>query len=154
MVWILTMAIIAVLSVGLAWAEEEGFPIFLGVLAAIVFTLPFLFIPGKSYQYTESELITLNDGSSDSGEFFLGSGYVDGNMVYRYYQKDGAAAVLKQVSAENVKVYEGGQKAYAETQSDCTPRKFWSPFCTIDDSVVNLYVPSNTIKNDFLLDAQ
>jgi len=115
----------------------------------LAFTLP------RTITYTNHSIININDNSSVSGAFFLGSGTVDGKMAYSFYQKDGNGAKLEQVNARDVIVYQDTEKPYIIRETGCTGDWQWIAECGYDSTVLKeIHVLKGSIKNNFDLDAK
>lgn len=128
---------------------------FLGFIAVLLIGLPLAFNLPKTIEYENVELVTLQDGSSQRGSFFLGSGFIDGVQKYTYYSKSGDAFQLRSVDAEDVLVFQDTKNPYVRHEKSCTSPRDWLIECAIDtDRVTEIHVPKNSIKADFVLDAK
>jgi len=126
-----------------------------GVAAGIViaFILPMELEGKKEILMLES----LQDGSKLSGQFFLGSGHIDGKMQYVFYcEKDGYYKMM-QAESELVKVkyFEGRPQVEITKQ---WPTDSWINYFGLStdmgDKTYIIQVPKGTIHNNYNLDAQ
>ena len=125
---------------------------FIGLLVAFI-------LPMKTKTVMESyKIVSLQDNNSSEGNFFLGSGYMDGKIKYAfYYQKDDGYK-LKTVDSENTTIrYSDNIKCERYKQAEV---KSFINYFAIDDlssesnSEYIIYVPKGTIKENYSLDAQ
>ncbi|QWI73323.1 hypothetical protein ER45_030710 (plasmid) [Bacillus mycoides] len=105
-----------------------------------------------------TELIGLNDGSNVTGRMFLGSGHVDGELVYKYAYKKGEGYNIDMIRADLVdelRYIKDGSKPRIERQSvsfDSWVVGFLiQPF---SESKTIIYVPEGTIQNTFTVDLE
>lgn len=133
---------------------------FVGFAASCLITL---IIPSKQELKIEKTTIEcLNDGSSVHGEFFLGSGTVDGKMVYNYYVKNDQFFTLKQLDASSTYITylkDTTTKPYLEVQKMVdipTDRCSWNNWAFDAEEVkaTVFHIPQGSIKSNYNLDAQ
>lgn len=135
-----------------------------GLLFGILLvTIPVaVFLPNKVN--VEHQMRAMTDGTSTSGSFFLGSGTIHGDPAFTYYEvgADGRSR-LKDVDADYASVveYEGAPKVVQECDD-------WShiPFIVAFPANIfaiaghdctgeyTFYVPTGSIKDGYVLDAQ
>jgi len=132
---------------------------FLG--AAIGLIIGFL-VPSKMIEQKSTfKLMNLQDGSQVSGNFFLGSGTIEGKMNYVfYYNLDSTTFAMAQIKYDvaTVKYTKDSTTAYVECYKTVDDKNyFWNKF-SIDTDYGNMryviYVPKGTIKTNYNLDAQ
>lgn len=125
-----------------------------------------LFIGGIAYTDSHWEhksttpLVSLADGSSVHGSFFLGSGYVDGSPSYTWYESNGENNyVRKDVEAGVATIHylpKGETPYYTIRQKKADDKSFWQPwgFNTYGtwDEKYNFYVPQGSIQQSYTLD--
>lgn len=105
---------------------------------------------------TTYQIEALQDNSSISGQFFLGSGSVNGNMAYTFYYEVNGMYRIEQVNCDRafIKYTTGEPKVEVHSVKltdslinlfafDCIPQKEYI-----------FYVPKGTIKQGYRLDAQ
>ena len=133
---------------------------FVGFVLSFIITI---MIPSKQELKIEKTSIEcLNDGSSVHGEFFLGSGTVDGKMVYNYYVKNGQFFTLKQLDASSTYITylkDKTTKPYLEVQKIVdipTDRCSWNNWAFDAEEVkaTVFHIPQGSIKSNYNLDAQ
>lgn len=113
-----------------------------------------VFVP-KHFEYTNIELYNLKDGSNIEGSFFLGSGRIDEKLVYTFYENVNGGAKLNNADADKAIVYQGNiDKPYAKRQTSCVSHWSWLTSCVSDKRITEFHVPENSIKQNFVLDAE
>lgn len=132
--------------------QEHGFEFFISFLisAIIAGSISNEHTIQKDIEYLE----VLQDGSTTSGSFFLGSGSIGEDFKYHFYtkEKDGSFR-LKSLTAEGVIIKYSDGKPRIETIKDI--QKFWSwAFDFPIDKKVIIYIPEGSIRNGYTLDAQ
>lgn len=137
------------------WIEE----IFLGgIIGALCGLIPaaiiviMLAVPLTTTESRKTPIAALGDGSSISGRFYLGSGTIDEKMVFNYYADNGGSYSLMQAGAEISSIVEDDGK-YVETSVKVTPSR-WYTFGMETVTHVTFHVPKNSVKNNYILDAQ
>lgn len=132
--------------------------IVLGVLAMAAFVASFVYVTSPSdgrrgnpspdtLQY-EVPLVALGNDASTRGSFFLGSGYVDEELVYRYIVEGEFGAELRQVEAWRARVVEGDGEPRIAYWANCSLGWLvpW-PACTKPLWV--FHVPEGSIARDY-----
>lgn len=103
-----------------------------------------------------TELIALNDGSSVSGRMFLGSGSIDGELVYKYAMKKGEGYAVDFESANTVdelRYIKDGSKPRIERTETVYKSTFANFLVTpFFDTAKYIYVPEGTIQETFNID--
>lgn len=123
--------------------------------AALVITIPAGSMLPKTTEFTNTELVALQDGSgSKGGTFFLGTGYVGSTMKYNFYKSDGAAKKLESIDSKDVRLFEDTNTPYVRQITGCNGPWEWLVPCFEIFRVVEIHVPKNTIKTDLVLDAK
>jgi len=98
------------------------------------------------------ELISLHNMQAIQGNFFLGSGYINQEMVYAFYYKEGSGYRFKQIPAAKSKIFytkDLSKINYFQT-IEIPYLKIGNDY-TIENDWYNIYVPEGTIKQDFEL---
>ena len=138
-------------------------------LEFVLFTaLFFVFVPGciTTCSLTEDRVIdkhiiyleNLSDNIGVSGEFFLGSGTINSEWQYTYYEKINNSYYLKHIPAKNVPIiYTTGEpriEYYISNRTDTTINLFAINMNgTTLPHGYKIYIPKGSIKNNFTLDA-
>lgn len=163
---ILAIVIILLVLAGIAWYESKEWGAAVGVLAIggfvgfLVTVLMMCFTGGRVYM--EYPLVTMQDGKTTHGSFFLGSGNIDGVASFTWYEKDGGSYYLEDIPAWQAEVrYTTGQP---HVIWDCrNERAGWvfyplnvspDPYCSGRSTHVTFYVPEGSVKNEYVLDAK
>lgn len=169
MIWIYIASVILVISalvvLVMNWKDEGpaggigGFfmtLIFGGVAASAICMIINAIgaeITGTHYE-TEgtADLAALQDGSSTSGSFFLGSGSFNEEPSFFYYQKSGNEYHLEHVDADYAVVEETSGTPHVEYQKEVGNKPFWAmPVSGYDH--VKFYVPQGSVISNYTLDA-
>ena len=168
----ITIIIFFLLAVGISifqsikeWDDfmEGSFRFFCSMLMGIGIGLGVaIILPSKMIEEKSTfKLVNLQDGSQISGNFFLGSGTIEGKMNYMfYYEKDSNTFAMSQIKYDvaTVKYTKDSTTAYVECYKTVDdPNWFWNNFSyDVDygDCHYVIYVPKGTIKTNFNLDAQ
>jgi hypothetical protein len=136
-----------------AWSMATLATIFtplVGVLILAV-TSPFL-----SYnKVTTLSLDAISDGTTPKSSFFLGSGYINEEPSFMYYQKDGDAYTLRSIPSRHASIKYTTGDPHVDMLKPCSSIPGFRDLCNIlwaDDAV--FYVPEGSIVNTFTLDAK
>ncbi|SCV23859.1 Uncharacterized protein BCRIVMBC845_06456 [Bacillus cereus] len=133
-----------------------------GVVAGVVFLFGmFMAIDQNAEKVTKrnvTELIALSDGSQTTGRMFLGSGYIDGELTYRYAYKKGEGYAIDTENAsyiDEIRYIKDGSKPRIESREvvyrSTLANFFTAPFF---ESGKYIYVPEGTIQESFNIDLQ
>lgn len=168
MFWLFALGAIVVISaivMGVSnWKDSPGdgigaffFTIAFGGLCALVIAMVtnaiLIEVIGSHYE-TEStaNLAALQDGSSSSGSFFLGSGTYDEHPSFFYYEKSGNEYHLEHIDADLAVVIETSEAPRVEYQHEVGDHPFWAiPVAGYDH--VKFYVPEGSVISNYSLDA-
>lgn len=119
-----------------------------------------LAIPSKTETVIDTYYLeALQDNNSVSGSFFLGSGYINGEMKYVFYYETDGGYKIKQLSYDNALIKYTNEtpkvETYREVQTDAFINKFsvYMGGCGCNNKNI-IYVPKGTIKQNYNLDAQ
>jgi len=134
------------------------FSLFMAVAAgALTFTILQLLmygIVGEHMEKTgESDLASLADNQGTSGSFFLGSGSIDDEPVFYYYERNGDEYTLEHVNADEAVVIETTDDPRVEFYSPVSNNEFWY-IGGFGESTVKFYVPEGSVLNNYNLDAE
>jgi hypothetical protein len=133
----------------------------LGVMVALIVSLIMTLVLDSTAHYTyqktnETKIIALQDNGSVTGSFFLGSGYVKGNMQYVYMTENGAEMKMYHVDADYASlIYANEPKVEtfeAHYSNSFVAFLFGQP--VFDHSKYKIYVPKGTVKQNFNVDLQ
>jgi uncharacterized protein YacL len=166
-----TFIIFMVLSTGIGFwiGYRDWQSIFEGLLTAtlgliigcIIALLVAFLLPSRLIEKKDvATIVNLQDNSSLSGRFFLGSGQINDKMVYVfYYESSPGIYKMQQIGYENAVIkYTTDTTAFVEQYTKVLDKTyFWNHF-SIDNEICNvryvINVPKGTIKTNFQLDAQ
>ena len=131
---------------------------FLSIMIVFIFVGIFgaLSPPETTIKETEHEIVTLQDSNSTSGDFFLGTGYVNEEMQYIYYRKDGNGYKMEQIKARDARIEYTEKTPKVIKQEKEATDAFWNKFKINwdDEPTYIIQVPKGTIKQDYSLDAR
>lgn len=125
-------------------------------LGAIFGLLVAFLLPAKMEPKIDTyKIVTLQDNNLISGQFFLGSGTIEGKMKYVFYyeEKDNEFRMM-QIDYDDASIkYSDIPKveAHGETPTKAFINKF---AVDMEDIKYIIYVPEGTIKTNYNLDAQ
>lgn len=134
-----------------------------GAIAAVfglLITLPIYSFAAKSVDDTPAwtqQLVSLRSADGASGSFFLGSGRIDSELYYTWYERlrDGAIVSHRMVARGDVLVYEQDR---IDAQLSGWHRHFthaWVRWFALDMDediyVYTFYVPNGTVRQGFSL---
>jgi hypothetical protein len=111
----------------------------------------------KNYTY---EIVALQDNSQVNGQFFLGSGQIDGRMTYVFYYKSGDFFQIEQAiyTDAKVKYLQDAISSPKVTITQKTPKDSFINYFAFDTDLWSkkyvIEVPEGTIRNVQNLDAQ
>jgi hypothetical protein len=112
-------------------------------------------LPMNKHFTTENRnLAVLQDGNQLQGSFFLGIGSIDGVPKYTFYAEHNGGKKLESIDADTVTVFEDTDAPYLVQQTGCKTSMEWLAHCYSDKRVTEIHVPKDTIKGNFVLDAQ
>lgn len=137
-----------------------GVPI-LSALAACMLELPLSmgcsWFAKIEYTVAETKEITaLNDSSTASGQFFLGSGQVDGTMKYYFVENTEKGKHVDSVSAKNAYIIESNtEKPRIELHKPYFKNKWlWWIASPMQGFEYRIYIPEDSITTDFNVDLE
>jgi hypothetical protein len=122
--------------------------LFVGVIASFVFDT-------KMKLSSTKEIYALEDNITTSGEFFLGTGYVDGNMEYFYVVKDGKGKRIDSIEANKVTIVDHEGKPHIKVYEPRFKSKFVASLFDVPfalDNYYEFYIPKGTIKQNYNID--
>lgn len=111
------------------------------------------FLTGEPEEYASSKLLALNDSSSTSGSFFLGSGSFDEEPAFFFYQQGERGATLEHVDADVALIIEEDIKQpYISFTRTTTENRFW--YIGGTETNYEFHIPKGSITNSYVLDAE
>ena len=134
------------------------FSAFFGFLFSIFFSLIISFsIPIKTQiEKTTYKIESLEDNNSINGRFFIGSGFINSNMVYTLYLKNEDGFKLYQLNSDIVTIKYSNNEPTLELYDEIITNDWINNF-SVRNSTNFFYVikvPKGTICNNFNLDAE
>ncbi|MGQ0414617.1 hypothetical protein [Escherichia coli] len=139
----------------------KGFLVMLGIVgtALVIFFGLFFTIDKNVEMVTKrdvTELVVLGDGQQTKGRMFLGSGYVDGELTYKYAYKKGEGYGIDMERADYVgesRYIKDGSKPRIE-KNEVVYKSTWAnvlvaPFF---NTAKHIYVTEGTIQETFNID--
>lgn len=109
------------------------------------------------YTVAETKEITaLNDNSTASGYFFLGSGQVDEEMKYFFVEETEKGKHVDSVSAKNAYVIESNSETprIELLRPDFKNKGLWWIAFPMQDPEYRIYIPEDSITTDFNVDLE
>lgn len=146
------------------WSGFMGMMIMsvLGVCSATLYCLVVFVISfglPVEYELTNTyEIYALKDNNSLQGDFYLGTGNIDGSSVYTYVRKENGGKKVSTIPTESAILYEGGTVPKIEVfkptfkKGSITEKLFIVPA----DSEYNyhIYIPKDSVVNGYDVDLQ
>lgn len=140
----------ALFGLGIAWG-----------IACFIVTMA----PGRPMEFEKTDLIALSTSASVEGQFFLGSGRIEGQSYYFfYYSTPDGGKKLGKLSAEEVTLYEedraGAFMAKVKTEKEHSS-KGWTRFFVTEsqwdlrwsnDVSYAIHVPKGSVREEIRLD--
>lgn len=130
------------------------------IIGGSVGILVALAIPSKMKTVKiETKIVCLQDNNSTKGNFFLGSGNIDGIMKYSYYvETSDGGFKLKQTESElsTIKYSTEEPKIIEYKSTMVDPKNAFINYFALDNnhSVYEFLIPIGTIKTEYNLDAK
>lgn len=129
-----------------------------GFLFSILFSIIIsILIPIKTkIEKTICKIESLQDNNSINGRFFIGSGFINSNMVYTLYLKEQDGFKLYQLNSDIVTIKYSNNEPTLEIYDEIITNDWINNFSVKNPT--NFYyvikVPKGTICNNFNLDAE
>lgn len=141
------------------WGDVTGpavMTLLFGGLLAIISNVALAGVVDTQTVVVSNQLSTLQDGSQTTGSFFLGSGYVDGEQVFSYYEKRGGAFYLDSIDADHAKVVESNETPRVEHTCKKSDNIWFSVFTgkCWNNWDYTFYVPKGSVATNYTLDAK
>lgn len=129
-----------------------------GVLSGFIGALIALSLPAKTEVVkTTYNLASLKDDSRISGAFFLGSGRIEGKMVYTFYYKKDDYYKLSQIDVNLASIkYTNDNPRIERYTTEKVKGAFINNFALDIDEPISyvIYIPEGSIKQDYILDSE
>lgn len=169
MVWvIITIVVVALAAIVMGvtnWRKDrpgEGIGAFFftaafggvaGMIVCMILNAIGAGIAGIHYEtYGSANLAVLQDTSTVSGSFFLGSGYIEETPSFFYYQKNGNEYTLEHYDASRAVVIETDGNPHVEYQKAVGDNELWG-IPVSEQEQVRFYVPKGSVVSNYSLDA-
>lgn len=101
------------------------------------------------------EIGALQDSGDYSGRFFLGSGTIDGDLSFFFYQREGGGYVARKAEGWRTVIYtDERERPYVATLRTAVSDPFWANFAMSWGSqrLYALHVPPGSIVANYTLD--
>lgn len=133
----------------------------LSVFLSVVFGCLFLIFIGKFFDKKDVlekdrtiKICSINDRFDSSGQFFLGCGSFENKPYYFFYKKENGGIKLDKISTENAIIIQQDSvtpriEIYAKEFVDKKNINWGIPS---GDKTYKIYVPKNSVKEDFNFD--
>lgn len=108
----------------------------------------------KHYSYN---IVNLQDNNSIKGNFFLGSGQIEGKMKYVFYYEENGLYKMNQIDYDKVSIkYSDDQAKVNVTEVDLTDSliNYFGIDWDLGNKTYIIEVPKGTIQNNYSLDAK
>lgn len=163
--FLIFVAICMIIGFFIAYSDYGDFGDgFLGVLSGLFIGLILSFclavvldstLQKEYYVVEKSPIYALQDGSNANGNFFLGSGYVKGEMRYTYISKTDKGMEIKSIDTEGNYVKEDNSKSpnivtYASRHKSKIMGKLFPT--VMDDEYKVITIPEHSIKYNYNVD--
>jgi hypothetical protein len=125
---------------------------------AVVAVFPALMLPVRyEEKHYSLNIVALQDNASVNGRYFLGSGYIEGNMKYMFYYEDNGYYRMMQLDTRDVQIQysEGTPKVnatYYEPSESII--NYFAFYFESPNSRYIIEVPRGTIQMNYTLDAK
>lgn len=125
-----------------------GVGLFLSIIPDVVGKLPY-----ECIQSQTQSLELLRDGSGISGQFYIGSGYVNSYLAYYYYTQDSDGAIEgNSLQANEVKVYQDDRTHPRIETFSYHLTGIWGFFFTpMHGCTYIIHIPPGSINNSYQL---
>lgn len=171
MFWFILTGIIALVVVGFMVYEEansyHGAPFLVATMGLIggVFCAFLIGMLGNLFgsawtdihwvSESQSELLTLQDSTGTGGSFFLGTGTVDEEASFFYYEKLERGAHLTSIDADQAIIIEEDiDKPYLEVLVGKSDNTLWLVDFLAEKHAYEFHIPKGSIVTNYSLDAQ
>jgi hypothetical protein len=157
-----TIGLFVGLSISKYADEPKWAPIAVGVLVGALFGGSISLLVSEGYKdemvsyhkYNKREIYALQDNINTNGSFFLGSGKIDGEMYYYYYEKlTNGGFKSHKIQSSSVIVFEDQDStAYIINTYKRLPKDHSAYNWTFRMPGTEIHVPKGSIVHDYNLD--
>lgn len=132
-------------------------PVFIFIMG-IALALGIKIGEGNSIYFdTTEQLVALKDNINTEGRFYLGGGYIEGNLNYFYYKKIGPDRYKAgKIDSTNATIHESDKETPRIVSHDCWHPNIWKSLFGLNLCGLNLekeiYVPKGSILQNYKLD--
>lgn len=132
------------------------FGLFIGFLLAIVLSACPEFQKEREWKVEKTQnIISIEDGSTISGQFFLGSGTIKDQLCFTFYRETENGFVFDKVSSSGTVIKETDGVPRIEWRRQRRVAPFYKSFVLFPpDREVIIYVPKGSIIRNFNLDSK
>lgn len=110
-------------------------------------------VADKTYHITEdTEIYALRDNIVTEGDFFLGSGNIDGELNYFYVVQTDMGYTINHMDADNVYIQYTTDRCHLETYSYTFNSKFVRLIAAPMSERYIFYIPDGSIINNYSID--
>lgn len=130
-----------------------GFGGFIASLFVLVFSQMILWkVIGSTHEeYSNVELVNINDRAGMSGSFFLGSGTVEDEPVFYYYERENGRVTLERIKADDAVIIEDeSSRPYVSYLEEVSNNSLWY-LGGMESSRIEFHVPPNSIITNYSL---
>jgi hypothetical protein len=136
--------------------ESEDAALGVGIISLIAAMVVLIYfgcnVPQHWELIEESELVALQDNITTQGSFFLGSGSVDGELKYFFYEKSGQGFKSRSVHSDGVILVESDEARYQEWLKKDDKWWYWVFVLSGSEQKKIIKIPKGTILSNYNLD--
>ena len=137
------------------------FDVFIGLFVSVAITLFILmgsliigqaFKADEIYNTEKESIIALKDNNLPTGDFFVGSGYIDSDLYYYYFtENEDGGKEFHSVKAKEVTLYDDVKKetAYIETKEMRNSNPIINFFFITDKQKQEIHIPEGSVDYSF-----
>lgn len=162
MIWLI-IGILAGIIIAVIEIIKEGYE-FTRHISIIIFCLALSTIPltvcsvicslcceSEYIKTNEIEISALNDKSNISGNFFIGTGYIEEEINYYYVENTEKGKIIKNIEADNVYIVEDNEE---KPRIEKYNAQYKNKICNLiaknyNNSYKKIYIPENSITNEY-----
>lgn len=142
----------------LSWDNDTGFYGFMGFVIGLIL----FFVVGGAIGddlatkeiVEEQKIYALNDSLGVEGGYYLFSGYIDGDLKYRYVVDTDKGKHIEEVDADYGYIKEGGYEPMVKHYYYDFEKKWhsWFAYKLFVEDYYEFYVPENTVTTEYNVD--
>lgn len=127
-----------------------GFLIGLAIIIGIGYLPPQYFAEKKAV-----ELVALKDNVATEGNFFLGSGHIEGELMYFYLKKEGDGYRAGKIEAEKVVIFEAeNMTPHIQWYSSKFKNWNWNLIAMPTKEKIEIFLPPSSIIRNYKIDLE